>query len=65
MRHPYYVLRAAVRELTFADECFLAASTGQGPIQIRKFLQEPFETTHFAPKICDVETVLTGKVDAT
>ena len=47
VRHPRYVLKAALRELTFADERFLAASAGARAVQIRKFLQEPFEATEF------------------
>jgi predicted O-methyltransferase YrrM len=46
-RNPGYVFRAALRELTLADERFLALSTGGRATSIRKFLQEPFETPEF------------------
>ncbi|HEV2382718.1 MAG TPA: class I SAM-dependent methyltransferase [Terriglobia bacterium] len=47
MRNPRYVLRALAREVTLADERFLAAATGTRPNQIREFLQEPFESPEF------------------
>jgi len=46
-RHPRYALKAALRELTLADERFLADATGTRPIQVRGFLQEPFELPEF------------------
>lgn len=47
LRHPGYVLRAAARELTFADERFLAALTGLHAVQVRRFLNEPFDSPLF------------------
>lgn len=47
-RHPAYALRALVRELTLADERFLAAATGAAPAAIRAFLDEPFNNPAFA-----------------
>src|SRR5579862_2322636 len=47
MRNPRYVLRAVVREITLADERFLAGATGTGPLDVRRFLQEPFESPQF------------------
>lgn len=55
MRNPRYVLKAAARELTFADERFLAALTGTNAIQIRQFLQEPFNTSDFLPHLRSCE----------
>jgi len=57
MRNPRYVLKAAVRELTLADERFLAASTGTRAMQIRRFLQEPFEVTQFLTHLRNCQNV--------
>jgi len=55
MQNPRYALKAALRELTLADERFLAAATGTGVRQIRGFLQEPFTGTEFLThlRICE------------
>jgi hypothetical protein len=55
MHNPRYVLKAAFRELTLADERFLAAATGTRAVQIRRFLQEPFETTEFLTHLRNCE----------
>lgn len=55
VRHPNYVLKVVLRELTLADERFLAAATGTRPIGIRGFLQEPFEETEFLNRLRDCE----------
>ena len=55
VRHPRYVFKSALRELTLADERFLAASTGNRAIQIRKFLQEPFEENRFLDHLRNCE----------
>jgi len=47
IRHPRYVLKVALRELTWADERFLAAATNTRARQIRGFLEEPFATSEF------------------
>ena len=47
-RHPGYALRALVRDLTFADERFLAAATGSTALAVRGFLNEPFNAASFA-----------------
>lgn len=41
LRNPLYALKAAVRELTLADERFLASATGARPSEIRRYLNEP------------------------
>jgi predicted O-methyltransferase YrrM len=41
LRNPIYALKAAVGELTFADERFLASATGARPFEIRRYLNEP------------------------
>jgi len=56
LRHPRYVLKAAAREVTFADERFLAALTGTNATQIRQFLQEPFNTPDFLAHLRSCET---------
>ena len=57
-RHPAYTLRALVRELTFADERFLARATGATPGAIRAFLNEPFKVPGFAYHLRQCETTL-------
>jgi predicted O-methyltransferase YrrM len=57
VRHPRYVLKAVARELTFADERFLAAATGTRLFQLRRFLQEPFESPEFVSHLRDCEPV--------
>jgi len=46
--HPAYTFRALIRELTFADERFLARATEATPRAIRGFLNEPFNVPGFA-----------------
>ena len=48
IRNPSYALSAFARELTLADERFLARITAVSPAQIRKFLDEPIGTPAFA-----------------
>lgn len=48
IRNPRYALNAVVRELTFADERFLARLTGSSPRQIRMYLDELLNTPAFA-----------------
>jgi predicted O-methyltransferase YrrM len=55
IHHPRYALRAAAREATLADERFLAALTGTSALQIRRFLQEPFDTPGFLSHLRDCE----------
>ena len=57
IRNPRYVLRAAAREATFADERFPGRLTGANARQIRRFLQEPIETEDFACHLRDCESV--------
>lgn len=47
MRRPGYALKAVARELTFADERFLARVSGTDALWIRRFLQEPFDNLDF------------------
>ena len=48
IENPSYALNAMVRELTLADEKFLARLTGSSPHQIRTYLDEPINTPAFA-----------------
>ncbi|SRR6266851_6650690 len=48
IENPGYALHAMVREITLADEKFLASLTGVPPRQIRRYLDEPIETPAFA-----------------
>jgi predicted O-methyltransferase YrrM len=57
IRHPGYALKTALRELTLADERFLAAATGTAAIQVRRFFQEPFETPEFPAHLHNCEDV--------
>lgn len=57
LRNPSYVLRALTREASFADERFLAASTGVSAAQIRRFLQEPFDNHAFLARLRGCEEV--------
>ena len=47
LSEPRYALRAAFRELTLADERFLASATGAPVLRIRQYLQEPAATPEF------------------
>jgi hypothetical protein len=48
IENPRYALSAMIREVTFADERFLARLSGASPRQIRAYLDEPISTTAFA-----------------
>lgn len=48
IRNPRYALTAFARELTLADERFLAHITAASPAQIRSYLDEPIGTPDFA-----------------
>jgi hypothetical protein len=64
-RRPGYVLKAVARELTFADERFLANATGTSAIQIRRFLQEPFDDPDFLANLrCCEAAFRNGMVSA-
>ncbi len=47
LQNPRYAMRTAFRELTFADERFIATATGTHTRPVRGFLQEPFVSTEF------------------
>jgi predicted O-methyltransferase YrrM len=47
VHNPGYALKAALREMTYADERFLAAAASVRPTEIRRFLQEPSRTPAF------------------
>ena len=49
--NPVYSIRSLARELTWADERFLADVTKCKPGMIRRFLDEPFEDADFAQHI--------------
>ncbi len=51
VKNPRYALTAMIRELTFADERFLAQITAASPRQIRSYLDEPINTPNFANHI--------------
>src|ERR1039458_6837401 len=55
VRNPGYALSTAIRELTLADERFLAALTGSSARGIRRFLQEPSATSDFAAHLRECE----------
>jgi len=47
VKNPRYALNAMFRELTFADERFLARLSGSSAHQIRTYLDEPINTPEF------------------
>lgn len=47
LRNPLYGLKTAVRELTLADERFLASATGARPSEIRRYVNEPVLQSDF------------------
>jgi predicted O-methyltransferase YrrM len=51
LKNPRYALTAMIRELTLADERFLAQITATSPHQIRKYMDEPINTPDFANHI--------------
>jgi len=53
VRNPGYVLRAVLREVTLADERFLAAATGARAIEIRRYLEEPSSDPRFARHLAE------------
>jgi hypothetical protein len=57
IRNPRYVMGVAAREATFADERFLAKLTGVSAMQVRGFLQEPFEMDDFVSHLRSCEVV--------
>lgn len=56
VQNPRYALKTAFRELTLADERFLAAMTGTSARQIRGFLQEPSATPEFLTHLRNCES---------
>ena len=57
MHHPGYALKMALRDLTWADERFLAAATNTRAREIHQFLQEPFATPEFLLHLRHCESV--------
>lgn len=51
VKNPRYVVTAMIRELTLADERFLARITAASPRLIRRYLDEPLNTPEFANHI--------------
>jgi len=56
VKNPGYALKSAIRELTFADERFLATATGTRAREIRGFLQEPAATPEFIAHLRNCES---------
>lgn len=55
IRNPRYALTAALRDLSLADERFLAGATGTRAIQVRGYLEEPFELPEFRAHLHECE----------
>jgi len=55
MKNPRYALGAMLRELTLADEKFLAKITGASVDAIRGYLDEPITSPAFARHVRDAE----------
>lgn len=53
VRHPGYALRAVLREVTLADERFLAAATGARAVEIRRYLEEPSSDPRFSQHLAE------------
>lgn len=58
--HPTYTARALWREVTHADERFIASVTNSTPQKIRKYLNEPFEEPEFAARLSECEQIMAG-----
>jgi predicted O-methyltransferase YrrM len=57
IKNPRYVMGVAAREATLADERFLGKLTGVSAMQVRGFLQEPFEMPDFVSHLRSCEAV--------
>jgi len=57
VRNPRYAMKSVARQLTLADERFLACATGVSTVQICRSLQEPINTPNFVSHICESESV--------
>jgi hypothetical protein len=55
LRNPAYALNSVLREVTLADEKFLARITGASPKQIRGYLDEPVGDPQFAAHLRGAE----------
>jgi hypothetical protein len=47
LKNPLYAIRSMMRELTLADERFLAKVTGRNAREIRRFIAEPAGESRF------------------
>src|SRR6516164_4882420 len=54
LENPRYSLRSLYRELTSADERFIASMTGVSVGRVRRFLDEPSRTEFFAECLQEV-----------
>jgi predicted O-methyltransferase YrrM len=59
-KNPQYALKAIFRDLTFADERFLAAATGTKPSEMRRFFGEPASAPDFLNHIRSSEQIFRG-----
>jgi len=59
-KNPQYALKAIFRDLTFADERFLAKATGTKPSDIRRFLAEPSSAPDFLDHLRSSEPIFRG-----
>jgi predicted O-methyltransferase YrrM len=53
--NPGYAVKAALREVTWADERFIAQITGERVSRIRQFIDEPAHTPEFLRHVSDCE----------
>jgi len=56
--NPSYAVKAALREVTWADERFLAQITGERVSRIRQFIDEPAHTPEFLRHVSECEKIL-------
>src|SRR5258708_38019276 len=56
--NPRYAVKAVLREVTWADERFLAQITGERVSRIRQFIDEPARTPEFLRHVSECEKIL-------
>ncbi|HEX9224153.1 MAG TPA: class I SAM-dependent methyltransferase [Candidatus Acidoferrales bacterium] len=57
LSNPGYAVRAVLRDLTLADERFLAAVTASTPQAIRRLVEEPWQDEKFAAQLKQAEGI--------
>ena len=58
LANPGYAVKSVLREITWADERFLAQITGERVSRIRQFIDEPAHTPEFLRHVSECEKTL-------